>query len=287
MPELPEVETITRQLVHSVVGKRIINITARWPRSLTAAPQDLDDAIGARITRVERRGKLIIISTDSDSSVLIHLRMTGQLLLGVLEKPDQHERARIVLDDTSVLRFNDPRKFGRIQVISQEAAARDPFLVALGPEATDAAAVARALRRHAPRRRSPIKALLLDQHVIAGIGNIYADEILFTAGINPATEASALSIPRLRRLANACPEILNQAIDLRGSTLRDYRDLDGTSGTYLSVARVHGRKGQTCRRCSATIAYASVAGRGTYWCPSCQRRTRSALGNPFTSIMER
>ncbi len=278
MPELPEVETIRRQLNGAVIGRRIAAINATWAKSLVATQQGLRAAITARICGVERQGKLLIIATDGGVSLLVHLRMTGQLLLGNTDQPDRHERVRIDLEDGSTLRFNDQRKFGRIQVMADPQAALDPFLATLGPDALDAKAALGALCLHAPRRHSSIKSLLLDQHVIAGIGNIYADEILFTAGINPATPSNALSGPRLQRLADACPEILNEAISLRGSTLRDYRDLEGISGTYLAVARVHARKGQACLSCSGEIRYGSVAGRGTYWCPSCQKKAASKVG---------
>ena len=279
MPELPEVETIARQLRSRVLGSHITAITASWPRSLIGDADAFEALRGTFITGIRRRGKLLIIDTDTEVSLLIHLRMTGQLLLEHDAPSSKYERAHIDLEDGWSLHFNDQRKFGRIEAIATQLVPTQAFVASLGPEATDGQAVLRALRFAAPRRSTPIKALLLDQHVVAGIGNIYADEILFCARISPATAASALSLGALRRVSAACPQVLNEAIERRGSTLRDYRDAQGDSGTYLSVARVHGRKGQPCRICNEPIRYGSVAGRGTYWCPRCQRRGARASGN--------
>ena len=279
MPELPEVETIARQLRERVLGCRITAIAASWPRSLIGSAGEFEALRGSSITGIRRRGKLLIVDTNTDLSILIHLRMTGQLLLEYDTPPTKFERVHIDLDGGWSLHFNDQRKFGRIEVIATKEEASQAFVASLGPEATDGDAVLKALRFAAPRRNTPIKALLLDQHVVAGIGNIYADEILFCAKVNPATPASALSAVALRRISAACPKVLNEAIERRGSTLRDYRDAKGEAGTYLSVARVHGRKGQPCRNCEEPIRYGSVAGRGTYWCPRCQRRRARPSGN--------
>lgn len=277
MPELPEVETIKRQLQRRIIGQPLRTITATWAKSLQASNSDLVAIKGSKISSIERRGKLLIINTDANLSLLIHLRMTGQLIVDRDKRLGPYERVTLELEEWT-MHFNDQRKFGRLQIIASENVSTQPFLITLGPEATDTIATAVALRRHAPHRHTPIKALLLDQHVIAGIGNIYADEILFEAKVHPACPADQVSVMKLNAIARASAQVLSQAIELRGSTFRDYRDSQGQAGSYLSVARVHGRRQQSCRRCQSLIQYEQIAGRGTYWCLRCQVVPKSLRG---------
>ena len=237
------------------------------------------DACGLLVTGVARRGKVLIVALGDEAALLVHLRMTGQLLLdedGSREGP--MTRAVIHLDHGDLV-FNDQRKFGRIIVTPARLVGADPLLARMGPEPLasdfDATVLATQLGRHRPLS---IKAALLDQSTIAGIGNIYADEVLFCAGIHPAVSCDALDAAAIDRLAGSIVSVLQRAIEAGGSTMRDYRDATGATGGYLDHALVFGRTDERCRRCSTAIVKIRVAGRGTHLCPRCQpvRRSRRA-----------
>jgi formamidopyrimidine-DNA glycosylase len=282
VPELPEVETIRRQLGSVAVGRSVVAVRSTWPKSLTGREVEPAALLGHPVTAVWRRGKVLGLDLAGGISLLVHLRMTGQLLHDVPDR-DGHRigetsatRVVLDLDDGSRLVFNDHRKFGRMVVLPTTAVAADALLARMGPEplepAFDAVALAAALRRH-PRLR--LKAALLDQGVVAGIGNIYADEVLWAARLHPERRAGTLRRPATVGLHAGMVTVLSEGITRGGSTMRDYVDARGDRGGYLEVAAVYGRTGQPCRRCGTAIVKVALGGRGTHFCPSCQRRPRS------------
>ena len=281
MPELPEVETIRRQLHGALAGRSVVAVESRWPKSLTGRGTEPTAVLGRPVTRAWRRGKVLGIDLEGGLSVLVHLRMTGQLLLetdregGPSPLDTSATRVLLDLDDGSRLVFNDHRKFGRIVVLPTGDVPRDPLLARMGPEPLDAgfdpAALAAGLRRHPGLR---VKSALLDQGVVAGIGNIYADEALWHAGLHPERRSGTLRAPAVRALHTGIVTVLTEGVARGGSTMRDYRDARGERGGYLEVAAVYGRTGQPCPRCGTPVAKTTVVGRGTHVCPSCQTAPR-------------
>lgn len=279
MPELPEVETIASQLASRVVDRQVSAVQALWSKSLVGRGVDAEALIGHRVTSVTRRGKVIIINFDGALSALVHLRMTGQL---IYEPESAHSQTRMTravihLDNKSRLVFNDQRKFGSITVLPTSEVSSDSLLSTMGPEPLsrdfNAAVLRAALARHP---RQAIKATLLDQTTVAGIGNIYADEILFSSGIHPQTRSGDLDVAQVARLARSIVEILTEGIAAGGASMRDYVDAGGKAGEYLDRARVFGRTGLPCAVCGTPVAKIRVAGRGTHLCPVCQAAPLSA-----------
>lgn len=276
MPELPEVETIRRQLEARIVARRIVQLDWNWAKSVQGVGVDPQSIVGSTVLGLERRGKVLAIAASGNRTMLVHLRMTGQFV-HVEEEAERrrwtsgHTRATLGFDDGSAVLFNDQRKFGRLTVIKSEDVADVPFLATMGPEPLEAgfdgAVLHEALQR---RRKQSIKTTLLDQRVVAGIGNIYVDEALFEAGIDPERPGASLGDQESEAVANAIKDVLSRAIELGGSTLRNYRDAQGRPGGYLDEAQVVGRADAPCWRCGRTIAKIKVGGRGTYVCPSCQ-----------------
>lgn len=274
MPELPEVETIRRQLDEVLPGRSVASIEIRWHKSLTGRGVDPTAALCRPVIGVWRRGKVLGIDLDGGVSVLAHLRMTGQLLLGPAgARPPQSSSTRVVLDldDGSRLLFNDQRKFGRIVVLPSADVPADPLLARMGPEPLDEGFDTDTLR--AVFRRHPglrLKTALLDQGLVAGIGNIYADEVLWHAGLHPERRCATVRGAGIEGLRDGIVAVLSEGVARGGSTLRDYVDTRGDGGGYLKVAAVYGRTGRPCRRCGTMIVKTTIGGRGTHWCPSCQ-----------------
>ncbi len=274
MPELPEVETIRRDLTPSVVGRTITGFrlspgAERVVRNLSA--RALSRRLrGHRIDGIERRGKYLLFRLDGEDKpvyLAVHLRMTGSLLYRHAgDPPDAYVRAVIALDDGSELRYADLRKLGQIWLADspEEAVGR------LGPEPLDPAFTVAKLRETLSGRRAPIKSVLLDQRAIAGIGNIYADEALFAARIHPLRIADGLSEAEVKRLHRAIRRVLNDALGNRGSSFRDYVDAAGREGRHQLRVKVFRRTGQPCYVCGAEIARIKVGGRSTHFCPHCQ-----------------
>jgi formamidopyrimidine-DNA glycosylase len=275
MPELPEVETIRRQLAPHVEGRTLERLEILDPRFCRPlAPEALVDALqGRRIERLGRRGKYFIMEFADDVFLLVHLRMTGTLLID--PAPDApYQRVVFALDDGHEIRFCDPRRFGTGELAIGHHAL-ETFLAQrlgiepLGPELTGAR-----LRALAKGRRAPIKAFLLDQRRIAGVGNIYADEALFRAGIHPLREAGRLTPAQYDALAEAVRYALTRGLDTGGATIDDFRHPDGVSGAFQNEFQIHLRRGEPCLACGATVVKMVAAGRGTYVCESCQPRPR-------------
>jgi formamidopyrimidine-DNA glycosylase len=280
MPELPEVETIRRQLAPYLEGRRIERAEVLDPRWCEpAAPAEVADALERRrVLRVDRRGKYLDVALEGEVHLVMHLRMTGNLLLvppgDDAERP--YVRVRIGLDDGSTLLFADPRRFGTGVVLLGDDARDDYFAARLGVEPLDPGFTADALRALARGRRAPVKAFLLSQERIAGVGNIYADEALFRARIHPLRPVGTLRRAQLEALRDAVVESLEAGIDARGASIDDFRHTDGARGSFQDRFLVHRREGEPCPRCGAAVVKLRAAGRGTYVCPRCQRRPRAA-----------
>ena len=277
MPELPEVETIRRQLAPLVEGRRLHSMEIfdpRWSRPL--APEELSDAlVGRRIETLGRRGKYLVWSLEGDVHLAQHLRMTGAVLCEPKPEP-AHVRVRIELRPKRRLVIVDPRRFGTGELLLGGEALDAFFAARLGLEPLDECFTAEHLSALARGRTAPIKALLLDQRKIAGVGNIYADEALYRAGIHPRRLAGKLSSEQYRRLRDAVIVALNAGIDARGATIDDFRHVDGVRGSFQDQFLVHRRKGEPCGQCGRSIVKMVVAGRGTYVCETCQPRPRAA-----------
>jgi len=288
MPELPEVETVRIGLSQFLPGKQVAAVWHDWPKSFPNAPADVEAfLIGAKILAVKRRAKVLLIELSTKYSLIIHLKMTGQLVYRdgqerfgaghpnaslVGDLPDKS--TRVILDFTrgAKLFFNDQRKFGWMRLLPTAEVPSIDFFRKVGPEplAADftAAQFAERLRR---RPNTSLKAALLDQTVIAGVGNIYADESLWCAKLYPGTLVHNTSQSKLNTLFTCVQGVLNLSIQKGGSTDRTYVDAKGQRGSYLSFANVFRREGQPCPRCGTAIVKLKVAGRGTHICPKCQK----------------
>lgn len=278
MPELPEVETVRRDLARLVAGRRVVAVTVAGRRSIRRqSPAEFGASLeGRRIEGVARRGKYLLAALDDGAVLVVHLRMSGQLLLvGAGEQLEQapHTHVVLALDDGSELRFVDPRTFGELFVTADLASdGRPTALAAIGVDpivdGLDPGLVGALLAR----RRTTLKAFLLDQHLVAGVGNLYADEICFRAGLRPDRRTESVSTKEAARLCEAVLAVLGEAVALRGSTLRDarYRDLLGEHGAFQHRHAVYARTGEPCASCGAPVVRARVAGRSAHFCPSCQ-----------------
>ena len=282
MPELPEVETVRRGLEQRTTGMTIARLEVLRARAI-AAPPDPDlfalALTDTRVSRWRRRGKYLLAdlqhSADGDTAGQwgVHLRMTGQFLWLESEQPPcAHTRVRIWSEQGPELRFVDTRSFGEMWWVPPGRATESVItgLARLGPEPFSEAFDADHLHQRLRRSSRPIKTALLDQTLVAGVGNIYADESLFAAGIRPHTPSQQLLLPQLETLRQALVEVLQTSIGAGGTTFSDFRDLTGTNGNYGGVAWVYRRSGQPCRRCGTPIQRERLGGRSSHWCPSCQ-----------------
>jgi len=262
LPELPEVETVVRTLRPAIVGRRILNAEFGQLRVLRGLPLDTAEALaGQRVIAVERYGKFIAIRLER-GVLVVHLGMTGKLLMDAERSKWTHA---IFTLDQGVMSFVDPRQFGRIEY-GAELPAR---VSALGPEPLEVSLAEFAARLK--ERRSPIKAVLLNQAVVRGVGNIYADEALFRAGVHPKRIASSLRKDRVEKIYLAMREVLVEAIESRGSSVSNYVDADGNKGSFQNSHRVYQRTGEPCVNCGNPIRRIILAQRGTHFCPKCQK----------------
>jgi formamidopyrimidine-DNA glycosylase len=281
MPELPEVETIRRQLAPALEGRtleRLEVLDARW--CAPAPPEALEDAVrGRTIERLGRRGKYLILSLEDDVHLAMHLRMTGNLFLAGAGDPDPpHLRVRFRVGPGAPERllFVDVRRFGTGDVLLGSDALAEFFASRLGVEPLSPDFTAEALRGLARGRRAPVKAFLLTQERIAGVGNIYADEALFRARIHPLRPVGRLKRGQIETLREAVVETLEAGIDAKGASIDDFRHTDGARGSFQDRFLVHDREGEPCPRCGTAIRKLRAAGRGTYVCEHCQPRPRAA-----------
>lgn len=277
MPELPEVETIRRQLAPHLEGRTLVDVEIldpRWTRPLHPAAA-ADELRGRQVQHVGRRGKYLVWELSGERFLLVHLRMTGALLLDPRAEP-LHTRVRFKLGGGHRLLYVDPRRFGTGHVLNG-AAARDTYLhQRLGIEPLTPQFTTDHLRTIARGRTAPVKAFVLDQRRIAGVGNIYADEALFRAGIHPLRPAGALRRAQLEALRDAIERSLQDGIDAKGASIDDFRHVDGARGSFQDRFLVHQREGEPCVNCGTTIRKLVVGGRGTYVCERCQPRPRAA-----------
>lgn len=292
MPELPEVETVRAGLHKLIIGKQVAKVDFDWPKSFPNAPADVEMfLIGAKITNVERRAKVLLVELSSKHSLVIHLKMTGQLVYRsktvdfgaghpsdslVNPLPDKSTRVTLTFSDDSKLFFNDQRKFGWVRLLPTIEIPQLDFFKKVGPEPLAADFTWQIMRDRLLRRKNTnIKAALLDQSVIAGVGNIYADESLWGAKVHPATLVRNLSDKNFRDLHKALVDVLALSISKGGSSNHTYVDAEGRKGSYMSFANVFRREGKPCNRCGAIIEKSRVAGRGTHTCPVCQKAPKA------------
>jgi formamidopyrimidine-DNA glycosylase len=271
MPELPEVETVARGLQAALVGHTIVDVKVLWARSVESPDPDTfaRRLSGQTVRGVERRGKWVVIALESGDTLLVHLRMSGQLVIEAEACLDsRHLRALFLLDDGRRLSFVDPRKFGRLWLGSDPAEVLD----VLGPEPLADEFTVERLAEALRRRSGRIKPLLLDQRFLAGLGNIYSDEVLWRAHIHPLRRANTLAPAETRRLHRAIRAVLGLAIASGGTTLTDetYRQADGQAGEFAGHLAVYGRAGEACLHCGTTIERITVSQRSTHFCPRCQ-----------------
>jgi formamidopyrimidine-DNA glycosylase len=271
MPELPEVETVRRGLAPHLLGRHLLGARVREARLRWPVPADLDDRLnGRRITALARRGKYLVFRLDR-GSLIVHLGMSGSLrLLPAPRAPGKHEHVDLLLEGGQLLRYRDPRRFGAI--LWTETPSRHRLIAGLGVEPLEDSFDGDWLYAASRGRQVALKTWLMNAQVIVGVGNIYANESLFHAGIHPLASTGRLSRPRCRRLATAIRETLERAIEAGGSSLRDFVDGHGEPGYFQQTYEVYGRAGQPCRRCGTPIQLVRQAGRATYYCPKCQNR---------------
>jgi formamidopyrimidine-DNA glycosylase len=279
VPELPEVETIRRHLAPYVEGRTIERIEVLDARWCEPAPHDeLAAAVdGRRVGALTRRGKYLDWELEDEVHLVMHLRMTGNILLAGADEPEPpYVRVRMALDSGDRALFTDPRRFGTGVVLLGDAARDDYFSARLGVEPLSPDFTADALRAMARNRKQPVKAFLLSQERIAGVGNIYADEALFRARIHPLRPVGTLRMAQLEALREGVIESLEEGIDAKGASIDDFRHPDGERGMFQDRFLVHLREGEPCVRCGRTVVKMRAAGRGTYVCERCQRRPRAA-----------
>lgn len=288
MPELPEVETIRRDLQARLPGLIINKVTVLLPKIIISGPKKFDRVVsGATIVRVERRAKLLFLHLKTKQGprvLLIHLKMTGQLVLtqkkdkvfgghiiaGVTSVPNRYTHVFFEFSNDDVLYFNDLRQFGYLKLVTEPEA--QSIAAAYGLEPLDAGFTAKAFLEICKRRENKkVKALLLDQTSVAGIGNIYADEACFRARVNPARRIGEISLAKKRSLWRAIRFVLALSVKHRGTTFSTYVSVDGQAGNFWRYRQVYGRKGEPCNRCGAILNKTVVVGRGTVWCSTCQR----------------
>jgi len=267
MPELPEVETTVRGLERVLLGERIARVEARRPDLRRALPVDLGQRLtGARVTGLRRRAKYGLVDTDRGDTLVFHLGMSGRWRIDPSEA-EKHDHFVIETDKGRRLALNDPRRFGSLDLITTNRLDEWPPFKALGPEPLDVTAMD--LRRRLAGRSAAIKLLLLDQRIIAGLGNIYVCEALYRAGIHPKRAGGSVSLERLERLVPAIHDVLAEAIAAGGSTLRDFASPDGELGYFSKAFAVYDLEGQPCR-CGGSVRRIVQGGRSTFYCPRCQ-----------------
>jgi formamidopyrimidine-DNA glycosylase len=284
MPELPEVETVRRGLLPVMEGRRIERADVRRPDLRWPFPERMAERLtGARVTGIGRRSKYLLVELDSGETLLVHLGMSGRMLVGgrvlgefhheVGAAPGPHDHVLFDMEGGTRVTFNDARRFGVMDLWPSAAIAEHRLLREIGPEPLGNEFSAETLLRAFRGKAAPVKAALLDQTVVAGLGNIYVSEALARAGIHPARAAGRISAARLERLVPAIRDVLTEAIEAGGSTLRDHRQADGELGYFQHSFRAYDRAGQPCltEGCGGTVRRIVQSGRSTYYCPACQR----------------
>ena len=272
MPELPEVETIRLTILPKLKGRRIISGEVLHEKMVLgiSGREFLERVSGQLITGLERRGKYLLIELATELIIGLHLRMTGQLSVEKSNIPlAKSIYFRLLLDNGTELRFRDQRKFGKVFLYTR---GNPPLaLEKIGPEPLSPEFTVSVLKKRFGHRSLAVKKALLNQEIVAGIGNIYADEALFAAGIHPARQVNSLTEAEIDDLYHAIQKVLSEGIQFRGTTFRDYRDGEGRAGSYQNKLQVYGQKGKTCPNCGGLIVKMNFGGRGTHFCPLCQK----------------
>lgn len=271
MPELPEVETIRRDLAPLLQGRHIVEVAVLDAKAIRepGVAEFIEGLRGRTVVDLRRRGKYLLFALSSGQTMVVHLKMTGALLWRSLDHPpDPHTRAIWHLEGGAQLRFADPRRLGNLWLVDSE----DEVVGKLGPEPLEPAFAPEVLAARLAHRHAPIKALLCDQEVVAGLGNIYADEALWTAAIHPRRPGGELTSNEIDQLHQAIGQVLTQALDNRGTSFSDYRDAQGRPGGNQAHLMVYRRVGQPCLRCGAAIQRMVLRGRSAYFCSNCPQR---------------
>ncbi|MFD2173001.1 bifunctional DNA-formamidopyrimidine glycosylase/DNA-(apurinic or apyrimidinic site) lyase [Rhodobacter lacus] len=281
MPELPEVETVRRGLIPAMEGRRIARAEVNRPDLRWPLPEGLAERLsGARVTLLRRRSKYILADLDTGESLLIHLGMSGRLLVSGVTlgrfhldhpAPQKHDHVVLHMEGGARVTFNDARRFGAMDLVRTDREAAHWLLAGLGPEPFGNAFNEGYLVQALKARKSPIKTALLDQHLLAGLGNIYVCEVLFRAGIDPRRAANRIAVARVAALVPIIREVLLEAIEAGGSSLRDHRQADGELGYFQHAFRVYDREDAPCPSCGTPIRRIAQGGRSSYFCPQCQR----------------
>jgi formamidopyrimidine-DNA glycosylase len=283
MPELPEVEYIARQLQSALIGRTITRAEVRWPRAITT-PDPVEFAAcltvraGRRIARIGRRGKYLLLGLDGDETLIAHRRMSGNLTLLAPGAEAAYTRVTFTLDDGRTLAFSDPRKFGRLALVAEVDL--PAFFAALGPEPLEPDFTPARLAARLAGRARALKALLLDQSVVVGLGNIYADEALYAARLHPLRAGNSLTAAEIAALHGAIQSVLRAGIAHGGTTFGRHRDIYDEAGTNLDYLQVYRRTGAPCHRCGTPITRIVVTQRGTHFCPHCQTLPPAAAASP-------
>lgn len=274
MPELPEVETIRRTLLEHVRNLRIEEVKLIWPTAVSGWKDKTFEelVIGRRIKTINRRGKYLLFMLDADLTLIAHMRMTGHLYYYPEHHHELEKHTHVVFRlERGEVHFSDMRKFGRIQAIPTPLCFDESSLRKLGPEPLTDEFTPAVLKERLAKKKVFLKAALLDQSVLAGMGNIYVDEALFQAGLSPGRKTDTLTEEEILRLHQAIQNVLQAGIDARGTSLRDYRDANGEEGVFQQALQVYGRRGKSCLICGQTLERIRLAGRGTVYCSNCQR----------------
>ncbi|MEM9529610.1 MAG: bifunctional DNA-formamidopyrimidine glycosylase/DNA-(apurinic or apyrimidinic site) lyase [Pseudomonadota bacterium] len=271
MPELPEVETTRRGIQSHIAGQQVVGAVVREPRLRWPVPENLNELLaGQTVQAVERRAKYLLLRTAT-GSILLHLGMSGSLRVLKQDRPPQvHDHVDLKFQSGTVLRLNDPRRFGALLWAPGDPF-EHPLLAHLGPEPLAAAFTGGHLHRRSRGRRGPVKNFIMDGRIVVGVGNIYASEALFRAGIHPLRAAGRVSKPRYERLRDTIREVLEAAIEAGGTTLRDFVDGDGQPGYFSQSLAVYGRAGEPCYRCGGKVRSRVIGQRSSFYCVACQR----------------
>ena len=272
MPEMPEVETVRRTLLPLIKGKTIKEVTVWYPKIITGDAKEFARQLtGKKIENIDRYAKYLLIRLSDNLTIVSHLRMEGKYrLVKINTKKDKHDHVQIVFKDNSALRYNDVRKFGRMQLIKTGTEREKTGIGKLGVEPNSAAFTVSYLQNGLARKKKNIKNTLLDQSIVAGLGNIYVDEVLWETKIHPLSQANTIPAEKIVQLHDNINSLIELAIAERGTTIHTYLDANGKTGGFQKMLQVYGHKGEPCVRCGTPLEKIKVNGRGTTFCPKCQ-----------------
>lgn len=273
MPEIAEVRTVAHTLNERIVGKKIVGMTINYSKIIDGDVEDFEEkVVNNHILSVDNYGKWLFFSLG-EYTIMSHLRMEGKYFIKEITEPfEKHEHIIFHLDDGTDLRYHDTRKFGRMKLVKTDEIYKTPEISKLGIEPDNKALTGEYLYNMVHDSNNPIKSLLLDQSIINGLGNIYANEVLFASGIHPETEGNKITLNDAKKMVEASREIITKATKMGGTTIRSYTSSLGVYGSYQSELMVQSRDNETCRICGSKIEKIRVGGRGTYFCPKCQKR---------------